>query len=307
MTPVDQTQSSGKYTVTDVPMSQIFHDWRFNCRGRIIPMDVIDLAKDVAARGLDQPIVVRPWSDPANPAIKYKIVAGHRRHMAFQVNEAKEIPCFIRPDLDDLAAHMLNFRENLHRVDLNIKQEAHALKYFLDYKKEGTERCLFTEVELAQIFGQSRGWVQNRKDLLKLPDDIQNEAAAGILSSDNIKLLARIKSKEEQYELVRRIKERKLKGEKISLKPSIKRVNDVLRPSEREKAEIDEMLDLLYDVVGPGLAMRCLAWAAGNISTSELYATVEQYCKDEGLPFKMPKFVTDAITGVRSNEKVNLT
>ena len=296
-----------KYAVTNVKMVELLHDDKFNCRGKIIPMDVLDLAKDVAQRGLDQPIVVRPWTDPTNPNIKYKIVAGHRRHMAFQVNKAEEIPAFVRADLDDLAAHMLNFRENLHRVNLNVKQEAHALKYFLDYKKEGTDRCLFTEKELADIFGQSRGWVQNRKDLLKLPDDIQNEAAAGILSSDNIKLLARITDRKEQYELVRRIKEKKQRGEKISLKPSITRVNDVLRPSEREKAEIDEMLDLLYDIIGPGLALRCLAWASGNISTSELFATVQEYCKDNDLPFTMPKFVSDAITGVRSNTGVKLT
>ena len=299
--------TESKYAVTNVKMVELLHDDKFNCRGKIIPMDVIDLAKDVAQRGLDQPIVVRPWTDPTNPNIKYKIVAGHRRHMAFQVNKAEEIPAFVRADLDDLAAHMLNFRENLHRVNLNVKQEAHALKYFLDYKKEGTERCLFTEKELADIFGQSRGWVQNRKDLLKLPDDIQNEAAAGILSSDNIKLLARITDRKEQYELVRRIKEKKQRGEKISLKPSITRVNDVLRPSEREKAEIDEMLDLLYDIIGPGLALRCLAWASGNISTSELFATVQEYCKDNDLPFTMPKFVSDAITGVRSNTGVKLT
>lgn len=300
-------ESSGKYQVTEIRMDELLHDDKFNCRGKIVPMDVIDLAKDIAARGLDQPIVVRPWTELSNPKIKYKLVAGHRRHVAFQYNKAETIPAFVRPDLDDLAAHMLNFRENLHRVNLNVKQEAHALKYFLDYKKESTERCLFTEVELAQIFGQSRGWVQNRKDLLKLPDDIQNEAAAGILTSDNIKLLARIKNKAEQYELVRRIKEKKLKGDKVSLKASIKRVNDVLRPSEREKAEIDEMLEILYDIIGPSLALRCLAWASGNISTSELFATVQEHCKDNDLPFTMPKFVTDAITGVRSNTGVKLS
>lgn len=296
-----------KYAVTNVKMAELLHDDKFNCRGKIIPLDVIDLAKDVANRGLDQPIVVRPWTEPNRPEIKFKIVAGHRRHMAFQINKAEEIPAFVRTDLDDLAAHMLNFRENLHRVNLNCKQEAHALKYFLDYKKDGTDRCLFTEKELADIFGQSRGWVQNRKDLLKLPDDIQNEAAAGILSSDNVKLLARMTNKNDQYELVRKIKDRKLRGEKVRLTPSIKRVNDVLRASERDKSEIDEMLEMLYDVIGPGIALRCLAWAAGNISTSELFASIQEYCKENDLPFTMPKFVTDAITGVRSNTGVKLS
>lgn len=290
-----------KYEVHHLPMVEIFHDSNFNCRGKIAPIDVIDLAKDIEARGLDQPIVVRPFTDQSDPKIKYKIVAGHRRHMAFRYNNAETIPAYIRADLSELAAHMLNLRENLHRVNLNVKQEAHALQFFLEYKKEGSQQNLFTEKELADIFGQSRGWVQNRKALLTLPDDIQNEAAAGILTHDQIKIIARMGSMADKYAAVRKIKERRLRNEKVSLTPSIKRVNDAMRASERDKAEIEEMNEMLYDIIKPCLATRCLAWAAGNISTSELFATVQDYCKEEGLPFTMPKFVTDAITGKRDN------
>ena len=293
-----------KYKVEYVPMDQIFHDSSFNCRGKIAPIDVLDLAKDIEARGLDQPIVLRPYTDPANPQYQYKIVAGHRRHMAFKVNKSPTIPAYIRPDLNELSAHMLNLRENLHRQELNVKQEAHALKFFLSYKQDNTDKLLFTEAELGDIFGQSRGWVQNRKALLSLPEDIQDEAAAGILSQDHIKMLARIKSKDQQYELVRKIKEKKLRGEKICLTPSITRPNDVLRAKERDKSEIEELNEIIYDMVGPGLVTRVLAWAAGNISTSELFSTVEEYCKENDLKFAMPKFVTDAIIGVRGNDKV---
>lgn len=293
-----------KYVVNDIPMVEIFHDSDFNCRGKIAPIDVLDLAKDIEKRGLDQPIVLRPYSDPKHPEYKYKIVAGHRRHMAFKVNNALTIPSYIRTDMNELSAHMLNLRENLHREELNVKQEAHALKYFINYQKDG--KHLFTEGELAEIFGQSRGWVQNRKALLSLPDDIQNEAAAGILNHDHIKQLSRIKDKNQQYELVRRIKEKKLRGEKVSLTQSIKRPNDVLRASERDKAEIDELSGLLYDIIGPCIVTRALAWAAGNISTSELFATVQEYCKEHDIPFTMPQFVNDAITGVRGNDKVVL-
>lgn len=295
-----------KYKVDPIKMDEIFHDSQFNCRGKIAPIDVLDLAKDIAARGLDQPIVVRPYNDPAKPEFKYKIVAGHRRHMAFKVNNATEIPAYVRSDLNELSAHMLNLRENLHREELNIKQEAHALKFFLNYKQEGTDRALFTEAELAEIFGQSRGWVQNRKALLMLPEDIQDEAAAGILNQDHIKMLSRMKSKDDQYTLVRKIKEKKLRGDKVSLTQSITRPNDVLRAKERDKSEIDEMNGLLYDILGPGIVTRFGAWCAGNISTSEFFSTVQEHCKENDIAFAMPKFVTDAITGVRGNDKVFL-
>ena len=285
-----------KYAVQQIPMAEIFHDADFNCRGRIAPIDVIDLAKDIAERGLDQPIVLKPYEDKANPKLKYKIVAGHRRHMAFKVNNAETIPAYVRPDLTELQARMLNLRENLHRVDLNVKQEAHALKFFLDYKEQG--RHLFTEAELSEIFGQSRGWVQIRKLVLDLPESIQDEAAAGLLTQEQIRTVAKIKNKQDQFELVRKIKERKLRGEKVKLTPSVKRPSDVLKAKERKKPEIEEMMGIIYDIIGPGLATRFGAWCAGNISTVALYSSLQQHCEENDIPFKMPQFINNALLGI---------
>lgn len=286
-----------KYQVQSIKMEEIFSDAAFNCRGSIAPVDVVDLSKDIAVRGLDQPIVLRPYSDPERPWFKYKIVAGHRRHMAFRVNNATEIPAYVREDLDELAARMLNLRENLHRKQLNIKQEAHALKFFLQYKGTG-QNTIFNEVELADIFAQSRGWVQVRKALLELPDDIQDEAAAGMLTQDHIKTLARMKSTEDRYKLVREIKTRKLKGEKVKLTQSVTRASDVLKAKARDHSEVLEMNGLIYDVIGPSLTTRFGAWMAGEISTAALMATLEDHCKNNEIPFKMPKFVTNAVLGI---------
>lgn len=287
-----------KYKVQLIPMSEIFSDTAFNCRGAIAPVDVIDLAKDIGERGLDQPIVLRPFTDPARPGIKYKIVAGHRRHMAFRVNNATEIPGYVREDLDELHARMLNLRENIHRKELNIKQEAHALEFFLHYKGESGVNPIFNEVELASIFSQSRGWIQVRKALLELPDDIQNEAAAGMLTQDHIKTLARMKSTEDRYKLVREIKTRKLKGEKVKLTQSVTRASDVLKAKARDHAEVTEMNGMIYDIIGPSLATRFGAWMAGEISTAALMATLEDHCKNNDIKFTMPKFVTNAILGI---------
>lgn len=292
-----------KYKVQQIAMDEILSDPNFNCRGYIAPIDVIDLAKDIAERGLDQPIVLQPYTDPEHPKVKYRVVAGHRRHMAFKVNNAAVIPSYVRDDLTELQAKMLNLRENLHRQELNIKQEAKALKYFLDYKGETTDRHLFTEAELSNIFGQSRGWVQVRKLLLELPDDIQNEAAAGILTQDQIRLVARIKNNKDRYELVRKIKEKKLRGEKIRLTPSVQRASDVMKAKERKKPEIEEMLDIIYNIVGPSLVTRALAWCAGNISTVALYATIQEYCDENGIEFKMPSFINNALLGIKGADE----
>src|SRR5262245_14130389 len=107
------------YTAVMVPMDQIFSDDDFNCRGRIAPIDVIDLAKSIEEVGLQQPIVVQPYKHPLNPKILYRIMAGHRRFMAFRVNKSDKIPAFIREGLTDFEARLLNLTENLKRQDLN--------------------------------------------------------------------------------------------------------------------------------------------------------------------------------------------
>ena len=117
-----------EYNAHDVLMSEIFSDDEFNCRGRIIPLDVLDLAKSIKETKLQQPIAVQPFKHPTNPNIKYRIIAGHRRFMAFVVNKSTTIPAIIRDGLSELDARLLNLTENLKRQDLNMLQEASLKK-----------------------------------------------------------------------------------------------------------------------------------------------------------------------------------
>lgn len=282
-----------KYKVELVDMDTLWADESFNCRGHIAPIDVVDLAKDIAAKGLDIPITVMPVQ---HPKYKYKVVAGHRRHMAFKVNKATQIPAYIRPDFDEIQARRFNLRENLHRKDLNIKQEASALKFFLQYKVG--ERCVFTDKELAEEFGQSVGWIQVRKLLLSLPEDIQDEAAVGMINQDQIKILAKIKKPEDRYALLRKIKDKKQKGETVKLETT-QPVRNPLKAKKRDEGEIRQIQDELYDLIGPCLVTRALAWCRGEISTVAFYNSVQEYCREEGLEFKMPTYINQALVGIK--------
>jgi ParB/RepB/Spo0J family partition protein len=280
-----------KYDVVDLPINEIFPDPDFNCRGEIIPLNVLDLAKSIRDRGLDTPITVQPFN---KPPFKWRIIAGHRRHMAFQINNQEKIPCFIREGLDETKARTFNLVENLQRENLNILQEANALKYFFNIKA-------FNDGDIATMFGQSRGWVQIRRDLLKLPPDIQKEAAAGVLNQNHIKLMARMKNTDELYELTRKIKDMKLRGEKVSLSPSVTRPSDAFNSKNRTRAEIVEMLTIIYNITGPDLHTRCLAWATGEISTVALMSDVKDYCEDHKITYKQPDFMRKALAGDRKD------
>lgn len=291
-----------KYVAHPIPMDEIYADASFNCRGDIPAHEIIALANDIKVRGLDVPITVQPYTRPDNPKIKWRVVAGHRRHKAFAYNQytgvpgANVIPAFIRTDLDEMGARQLNLRENLHRQNLNVLQEARALQYFLNCRGPIGQQ-LFSDQELGEMFGQSRGWVQNRRDLLKLPVEIQLAAASGILTNEHIKRLAKMKSDYERFELVKKIKDAKAKNEKIDLTPSVQRSSDVHRTRVRKPGEVAEMSGLIYDILGPNIATRFAAWSGGVISTVALLDSIKDYCHENGIEYKQPEFIRKALTG----------
>lgn len=296
---------TGQYEVQQLSLKDIFYDPNFNCRGEFATHEIIDLARDIKERGLDSPVVVRPYHK-ADGKYKWHLIAGHRRYKAIEYNyrqgivipklEMGMIPAFVRMNVDEMEARRFNLRENLHRKNLNPLQEASALKYFLDCHGP-TGSALFTDEELAGVFGQSRGWVQNRRALLKLPAEIQEAAASGLLTSEHIKKLSRMSDRGEQFALVRKIKDAHMRGEKVNLTPSIRRAGDALKSHCRSTTEQDEMSGLIYDMMGPNLATRFSAWSRGIISTVALLQTVKEECEEKGIEYKAPDFIRAAVVG----------
>lgn len=267
----------------EIPMTEIFADETFNCRGRIAPIDVVDLARDIDANGLYQAIVVEPYE---RSPYKYKMICGYRRHAAFRILEKKNIPAVISYGMTELQARRMNLSENLKRKDLNILQEAKAIKHFKD--------AHMTEEEVAKDLGMSRMWVQVRYHLLELEPEIQEEAAAGFLTQTQIRDIYSLPTKAERFEAVKRIKVSKINGEKrpvrvreIKIKPLAKR--------ERERDEIFKMQDLIRDTVGNNFGTRCLAWTAGEISDFALMTDLKELAKQKGVYYEIPNTILEEV------------
>lgn len=267
-----------------VALELIHMDEDFNCRGKIAPMDVVDLAKDIEANGLIQPVTIAPYSEEqaAETGYKYRLVAGYRRFMSHRVLKRTHIPAIIRPDMmDDMVARFFNLSENIKRKDLNIVQEAKAIKRLKDLG--------VSEVATAERLGMSRGWVQIRYMLLELPQEIQDECAAGFITQTNIRELYAINrtaGKDSCFEAARKLKDAKITGRKAmtvnpnATKPSSKR--------HRKRSEIFEMMDSIQTQMGNHIGTRCLAWCAGEISNAELYKSLEEYADENGLDYTSP-------------------
>jgi ParB family chromosome partitioning protein len=259
------------HQVFDLPLAEICCDADFNCRGQIAPMDVAGLCQDIEKNGLQFPICVQPAETVKGglPArFKYRIVAGHRRYTAFKILGRTIIPAIVRSDLDEIQARALNLSENLNRENLNILQEAKALQamYIAGCPRE----------QVGKMLGVSGGWVQVRYSLLKLPEEIQQEAAAGILNQQQIKLLCTLKTDEQQYEAVRKIKEAKARGEKPeSISPRKKKLTTTKKPRTREEG-FDMIEIIAKSGAGYGLHTRAIAWMTGEISSMELFDDIQK-------------------------------
>lgn len=258
------------YEVRMLPIKTILQDTEWNCRGPIRPIDVVDLMKDIQQHGLMTPVTVIPWDKNGYP---WKLVAGYRRTKACQQLNMDHVPAFINTDLTDTQARILNLRENLHRVDLNIMQEANAIKPLR--VKDG-----LSEKAIAQEFGKSLTWVKVRLMLLELEPDIQAVAASGILTQEQIKKIHG-SSKEQRYELVRKIKEKTFRLDDVKVtKPIPKHKRNQKGPPDY--AMIQSVLERIYDITGATFVTRTLAWASGEVTYDDYRSQIIEYLTGEG-------------------------
>ena len=135
-----------------------------------------ELAASIAARGVIQPVIVRPLG-----AGRFQLVAGERRWRAAQKARLHEIPALVR-ELSEREVMALALIENLQREDLNPVEEARA--YHRLSEEEG-----MTQAEIARMVEKSRSHVANIQRLLSLPSAVLDLVEAGRLSMGHARAL----------------------------------------------------------------------------------------------------------------------
>jgi ParB family chromosome partitioning protein len=134
-----------------------------------------ELASSIQARGLLQPILVRPHGH------RYQIVAGERRWRAAQKARIHEVPVIVREftDSETLEVALL---ENIQRQDLNAIEEAEGYRKLIgDYGH--------TQEALGKLVHKSRSHVANLLRLLDLPEKVRGLVASGALSMGHARAL----------------------------------------------------------------------------------------------------------------------
>lgn len=278
-------------TVNKIKLDDIWMDEVFNSRDKIQVQHVIDLARSIKADGLINPILVQRKKGPKGET--YKVIAGHRRTKACLLLKTEDetlydsIEAFIADDdMSEQQARILNLNENLARKDLSILEEAKSLIPLMELGMSETDI-------VNALPSATRGWVQVRMMLLKLPKEVQEEANVKLINQTQIRDLYTLMINGMPdtclFDEVKKAKDAKLKGETYQIKVKKHTRNagksNVTSKHARSRSEIFTMIKHLLDNDFEGLPTRTLAWAAGEISDLELFVDLE----DDNPNYKRPK------------------
>lgn len=156
---------------------------------------LLALAESIKARGVLQPVVVRPLAGGS-----YELLAGERRLRAARLAGLNRIPALVRPAAEAERLE-LALIENMAREDLNPVDSARACATLVD-------DLGVTKEELARRLGRSRAAVSNLIRLLDLPDEALALIEAGELSEGHGRAILMCKDQAVRRRLAREARER---------------------------------------------------------------------------------------------------
>jgi ParB family transcriptional regulator, chromosome partitioning protein len=207
---------------------------------------LLGLSESIKARGVLQPVLVRPIAGGS-----YELIAGERRWRAARLAELETIPAIVR-HRDDAASLELALIENMAREDLNPVDEARACAGLV-------EELGFTREEVGLRVGRSRVAVSNLIRLLDLPDEAldlierceltEGHGRALLLAEDNAERRKLARAAVEGRWSVRELEERaRRSGSDRAIRQSRRRPRAALHPDQQ--AAVERITDALGAALG---------------------------------------------------------
>ncbi|WP_291330077.1 ParB/RepB/Spo0J family partition protein [Desulfovibrio sp. UCD-KL4C] len=163
-------------------------------RKEFAPEALNDLAESIKAKGVLQPILVRPIAERKG---FYELVAGERRLRASKLAGLKTMPVLVK-EMTDLESMAIALIENLQREDLNPIEEAKGFQELIT--KFG-----LSQEQLAGQVGKSRSALSNSMRLLSLAEPIQNAIGKGEISAGHGRALMSIADEDVRLELFAKV------------------------------------------------------------------------------------------------------
>jgi len=165
-------QSSGGKSL---PLSLI-DDNAFIKRVKLSSSTIVRLGKNIAEKGLWNPLVVRP------SGTHYELILGRKRYFGAKNAGLDEVSCVILNPSDEETLLML-------LADARDQREANVVEMAMIFKALN-EKFSYSQQTLANISHESRSQVTNTMRILNLPDHILDDIASGKLSYGHAKAIA---------------------------------------------------------------------------------------------------------------------
>jgi len=164
-------------TLRDIPLAEL-HESLSNPRKVFAPEALRELAEDIKAHGLLQPILVRPA--PAG----FEVVCGARRFRACTLAGLPTVRAVVR-ELDDRAVLEAQISENARREGVHPLEEADAFQVLHTQHRVPVE-------EIAHRIGAPASFVYNRLALARLCPEARTAYTEGKLLGGVAQRLARL-------------------------------------------------------------------------------------------------------------------
>jgi ParB family chromosome partitioning protein len=160
--------------VAEIPVDRVLPN-PHQPRQAFDPEALAELAASIRTHGVLQPLVVTQAGD------HYQIIAGDRRWRAARLAGLRSVPAVIKETTPQQML-ALALVENIQRADLNPLEEAGAFRQLMD-------EFGLTQDQVAEQVGKSRAAVANIVRLLRLPDEVKEALAAGLISEGHARAL----------------------------------------------------------------------------------------------------------------------
>ena len=193
---------------------------------------LLALAESIKARGILQPVVVRPQAGGA-----FELIAGERRMRAAKLAGLDRIPALVRETAETERLE-LALMENMAREDLNPVDEARACATLV-------EDLGVTQEELARRMGRSRVAISNLIRILDLPDEALVLLSSGELTEGHGRALLMNKD-----QVTRRRLAREAASRGWSVRETERRAREAMEPRRIDRAAPGQLHPDLADSIG---------------------------------------------------------
>lgn len=239
------SQGRGSGGVSEIPVVLIIPNPR-QPRMEMDDAELQGLADSIQEHGILQPLIVS--YDSQND--QYILIAGERRLRAARLAGLEQVPVIIRQASDQQRLE-LALIENVQRADLTPLETAEAYHHLID-------EFGLTHEEVATRVGKSREAVTNTHRLVKLPAEIKQGLAQGLITEGHARALLSLEgSPHVMLEVYKTIVNRKL-----SVRQAEALVKQLGGPRMRQAsrkdvpADVQEMEDQLRRYLGTRIKLR---------------------------------------------------